>query len=207
MSREIVIVARNTGGARVSLMVEGSRVGMKAQEFKPSFDSGYLNALELVTLTLEQAVEHNISDITIFTLGNVANAIARYYKTKSAVEILKLDEEEEMNKVFELFVKNKNGKMSEEEQELWSRFIPAEYACAKAGLIKTIRNVYSGEYLEKMEKDIEELEAEAKEKGIRPRFGQRERFKKRITLAHRKAWELVPEASHAEEYFEIEDVF
>lgn len=208
MSREIVIVARNTGGARVSLMVEGSRVGMKTQKFEPSFNSGYLNALELVTITLEQALEHGIGDITIFTLSNVTNAIRRYYKTKSAVKLLKLDdEEEEMQKVFELFVEGKSGEMSEEEQELWSRFIPAEYECSEAGLIKTIRNAYSGEYLEKMEADIAELEEEAKEKGIRPRYGQRERFKKRITLAHRKAWELVPEASHAEEYFEIEDVF
>lgn len=208
MTKEVVIVARNTGGARVSLTVNGARVGMKAQEFEPSYESGYLNALELVTLTLEQSAEHGIKDVTIFTLSNVTNAISRYFKTKSAVKLLNLDsEEEEMNKVFELFVKNKNGEMSEEEQELWSRFIPAEYACSEAGLIKTIRSVYSGEYLEKMEKDIEELEAEAKEKGVHPRFGQRERFKKRITLAHRKAWELVPEASHTEEYFEIEDVF
>ena len=208
MAREIIIVARNTGGARVSLMVEGGRVGMKSQSFDPSYSSGYLNALELVTLTLEQAIEHGIGDISIFTLSNVSNAISRYYKTKNAVKLLNLDsEEEEMNKVLELFIENKNGNMSEEEQELWARFIPAEYACSEAGLIKTIRNVYSGEYLEKMEKDIENLEKEAKEKGIRPRFGQRERFKKRITLAHRKAWELVPEASPEEEYFEIEDVF
>lgn len=206
MSKEVIIVARNTGGARVSLTVNGARVGMKAQEFEPSYESGYLNALELVTLTLEQAVEHNIGDITIFTLSNVANAVNRYYKTKSAVKLLKLGSEEEMQKVFELFVKNKGSEMSEEEQELWSRFIPAEYACAESGLVKTIRNVYSQSYLDKMEKDIEELEAEAKEKGIRPRYGQREHFKKRITLAHRKAWELVPEAP-LEEYFEIEDVF
>jgi len=59
-----------------------------------------------------------------------------------------------MNKVLELFIENKNGNMSEEEQELWARFIPAEYACPEAGLIKTIRNVYSGDYLQKMERDI-----------------------------------------------------
>lgn len=207
MAREVIIVARSTGGARVSLVIQGTRVGMKAQEFDPSFDSGYLNALELVVMTMEQAVEHGIKDITIFTLSNVANAVARYFKTKSAVKLLKLDEEEEMQKAFELFVENKNGGMSEEEQELWRRFIPAEYACSEEGLLKQIRSIYTNEYLEKMEADLVELEAEAKEKGIRPRYGQRERFKKRITLAHRKAWELVPEVSHAEEYFEIEDVF
>lgn len=206
MAREVIIVARSTGGARVSLVIQGTRVGMKAQEFDPSFDSGYLNALELVVMTMEQAVEHGIKDITIFTLSNVANAVARYFKTKSAVKLLKLDEEEEMNKVFELFVENKNGGMSEEEQKIWSRFIPAEYACSGEGLLKQIRSIYTNEYLEKMEADLENIEAEAREKGIRPRYGQREHFKKRITLAHRKAWELVPEAP-LEEYFEIEDVF
>ena len=63
MAREIIIVARNTGGARVSLMVEGSRIGMKTQEFDPSYSSGYLNALELVTITLEQAIEHGIATL------------------------------------------------------------------------------------------------------------------------------------------------
>lgn len=208
MAREIIIVARGTGSARVSLVTQGARVGMKAQEFDPSFDSGYLNALELVVMTMEQAVENNISDISIFTLSNVTNAVNRYYKTKSAVQLLKLDEEQEMQKVFELFVENKGSEMSEEEQELWSRFIPAEYACSETNLIKTIRNVYSQSYLDKMEADLAEIEKEAQEKGVKPRYGQRERFKKRITVAHRKAWELIPDAEQGiDDFYEIEDVF
>lgn len=206
MAREVVIVARNTGGARVSIKTSGAKVGFKAQEFEPSYESGYLNALELVTLTLEQGVEHNIKDVTIFTLSNVANAVARYYKVKSAVSILKLDEEETMQKTFELFVEGKNGEMSEEEQEIWSRFIPAEFACAEGGLLKQIRSIYSQDYLEEMEGDLAELEEEAKGKGVVARFNARDRFKQRITKAHRKAWELVPDYEEADE-FEIEDVF
>lgn len=205
MAREVVIVARNTGGARVSIKTLGARVGYKAQEFEPSYDSGYLNALELVTLTLEQSAEHGIKDVTIFTLSNVANAVARYFKTKSAVKLLKLDEEEEMNKVFELFVENKNGGMSEEEQEIWSRFIPAEYACSEEGLLKQIRSIYSQDYLEKMENDLKELEEKAGENGV-VRMTARDRFKQRITKAHREAWELVPDYEE-DDIFEIEDVF
>lgn len=206
MSREVIIVGKGSGSARVSVLTKGGRVGYKAKEFDPIQESGYLNALDTVTFTLEQSVEGNIGDVTIFTLGNVANAVARYHKCRTAVELLKLEAEEEMQKVFELFVESKTTEMTEEEQEIWSRFIPAEYASREDKLIKEIRSIYTGDYLDKMQTDLDLIAEEAKEKGVVPRMTATDRFKERIIKAHRDAWDLVPEFEGGGD-LKIEDAF
>ncbi len=204
MARDVIIVARATGSARVSVLSQGGKVGYKSTQFEPSHDGGYLNALDLVSYTLEQSVENKIEGVTVFTLSNVANAVKRYYSCKKAISTLKLETEESMAKTFDLFVEGKSTEMGEKEQEAWKRFTEAEFYASEAGLLKEIRSIYTGAYVQKMQDDLDKVVEEAGKTGV-IKFNARDSFKKRIIKAHKDAWDLVPGGE--EEEVEITDAF
>jgi hypothetical protein len=215
--RNVIIVGRNTGSARVSVrkkLIDGEMSNFYAEaKFEPTHENGYLNCLATLTHTLEETVKGSIKDVTIFTLGNLTKAIGRYYKCKEAVKVLKLEEQEAVQKTFELFVENKSevGKkedMSEEEQAIWAEFVPFEFEATKEGLLKEIRAIYTSDYIDKMEADLEALYTPGVD-GIVIPLTRKEKevkaYKQMIIPAHRKAWDLV--AQYLEEETDVETAF